>query len=95
METMTDELCAYWREDDWCGCYDVPRTTPRIRCPFASDDVEQKTFCKFYNYNVIQNNHDGTFSIILNGKELISNIEGEDVVLLRYVLGEFDDAKEL
>jgi hypothetical protein len=89
------ELCVYWSTNDWCGCDNVPRTTPGIRCPFFSDCDKQKKFCKYYTYNVIRDNQDGTFTIIINGKEIISNIFGEDVVVLRWLLEEFDDAEEL
>jgi hypothetical protein len=95
MKTMTDELCAYWCTDDWCGCNDVLRNTPDIRCPFASDDGEQKMFCKYYTYHGISKECDGKYSIIINGKKIITGMNGEDIVVLRYLLEEFNDTEEL
>jgi hypothetical protein len=83
---MSDELCTYWRSEDWCGCDNVPRTTPGIRCPFDSDSEEQKKFCRYYTYHGIEKGYDGKYSIIINGKKIISGITGEDLSIIETLL---------
>lgn len=83
---MNDELCTYWGKDDWCECNDVPRTTPGIRCPFDSDIDEQKKFCKYYTYHGIPKENDGKYSIVINGKKIITGLTGKDLEIIETLL---------